>query len=426
MSLLQKTPLFSLLVFLALASCARKPQAILKSTAITAIPVQTATAESRRIDRSISVSGSLLADESVAVSSESAGRIEGIYVDFGQPVRKGQVVAKLDDAPYCFQLERAEAALRQAQARLGLDPKGYSQSTLASSSRIGLSTDSTSAVNATDQTPAMREAQAQMEDARFKFRNAQKLVKSGDISEEHFNELEKAFRAREAAYEDTRNAMLTEFANFDALKADIDLARKHVADCTLRAPFDGSVADRPVSPGQYAKENTTVLTIVKASPLRLRANLPESAAATVKPGSTLTFTTAAIPGHEFHAVVRELNPSLDAHSRTLAVEARIDNQTSNNSADERLRPGMFVQVQLVTKPNIEVTVVPPSALYSLAGLSKVFLIQDGQAREVPLASPNSVGNWIEVPSDRVHPGDTVAVSNLPMLIDGAKVQVTRS
>ncbi len=63
---------------------------------------------------------------------------------------------------------------------------------------------------------------------------------------------------------------------------------------------------------------------------------------------------------------------------------------------------MFVQVRLVTQPNAEVTVVPPAALYSLAGLSKVFVIRDGHAHEVQLGSPNLVNGWIEVPV-RCHP-----------------------
>ncbi len=151
---------------------------------------------------------------------------------------KDKFVAKLDDAQYRYQLERAEAALRQAKASIGLDPN------------------SPATPGASDQTPAMRQAEAQMEDARFKFRNAQKLVKSGDISQEHFNELEKAFGAREAAYEETRNAMLTQFANFDALKADIDLARKHVDDCTVRAPvrwqrFGSGAFSRTVREGKH-------------------------------------------------------------------------------------------------------------------------------------------------------------------------------
>lgn len=420
--MLQKSTFLLLCTLLVLAGCGSKPApatiagASSASTAPAAIPVETAHAETRRVNRSIALSGSLLADESVAVSSESAARIQAIYVDFGQQVHKGQIVAKLDDSQYRFQLERAEAALRQAKASIGLDPN------------------SPATPGANDQTPAMRQAEAQMEDARFKFRNAQKLVKSGDISQEHFNELEKGFGARQAAYEETRNAMLTQFANFDALKADIDLARKHVNDCTLRAPFDGSVSERALSPGQFAKENTTILTIVKASPLRLRVNLPESAAASVKPGDTLTFTTGAIPGREFHATVRELDPALDARSRTLTVEARIvdlsgstqGKNSSNNSHHALLRPGMFVQVQLVTQPNAEVTVVPPAALYSLAGLSKVFLIRDGRAHEVQLGSPNVINGWIEVPADAIRPGDTVATTNLPLLIDGSAVTVSRS
>jgi RND family efflux transporter MFP subunit len=390
-----------LLGSLFVGACSQKPKPDSQPLAAApiAIAVKTAAVESRKVDRSISVTGSLLADESVALSSEVAGRIEAIYVDFGQTVKKGQVVAQLDSTEYRLQWERSKAALAQARAQLGLDPNAD-----------GAPTD----------TAAIRQARAQMEDARFKYESAAKLVKTGDISQERFTELEKALHAREAAQEASLDMMRTQWANIAGLKAEVGLQQKRINDCSLKAPFDAVVSEKNLSAGQYTKENTTILTLVKTNPLRLRADLPETVSGLVKPGSTLVFSTDAAPGIVFKATVRELNPSLDPKSRSLMVEARID------GSDARLRPGMFVEVRLVTQSGADVTVVPEQALFTLAGLTKVFVVRDGKAHEVRLISPNKMEGWIEVPTDLIRPGETVAVSNLSMLIDGAQVSAGRS
>ena len=86
------------------------------------VAVRTAQAEARTLNRTVSVTGSLNPDETVTVSSEVAGRVSRILADFGQPVRKGQVLVELDKQELQFQLDRAKANLSQAQARLGLNP----------------------------------------------------------------------------------------------------------------------------------------------------------------------------------------------------------------------------------------------------------------------------------------------------------------
>ena len=386
------------LVALSVAACSRQPQQAAANTPKTpdAIPVRVAKAEIRRVDRAIAVTGSLHADETVTVSSEVSGRVAEIHVDFGHAVRKGQVVAELDKQEFQLQLERSRAALAQVLARLGLEP-GQENVTPES-------------------TPAMRQAQAQLEDIRFRHESAARLYKTGDISQERYQELEKAQRARQAAVDAARDEMRTVLANARALRADVALAQKRLNDATLRSPVDGSVSARLVAPGQYIKDNAPVLTLVKSHPLRLRAEVPESAAAQVRAGTTLSFTTEAIPGVEFHAVVRELNPALDARSRSLSAEARI------TSGDPRLRPGMFVQVQLVVARDAEVVTVPREAIHSVAGLTKLFVIRDGRAVELRVPPGLDRNGWTEVPAGGVKPGETVAVSNLAQLVGGAAVQ----
>jgi RND family efflux transporter MFP subunit len=366
-----------------------------KESAPEALAINVATAELRRFDRTLGVTGSLDADERVNLTFEVPGRISSIKVDFGQPVKKGQVIAELDRREYEIQVERTRAALNQSLARLGLSP---GQENVVPES-----------------TPSVRQAQAQLEDARFKYESAAKLVKTGDISQERFTEVEKAYRARQAAFEAARDDLRTLWASMEGLRADLKLVEKRLSDTVIRAPFDGAITDKPAAVGQFVKDNNVIVTIVKAYPLRLRLEVPETASVAVRPGSTLTFTTDGIPREEFKATVRELNPSLDQKSRTLVAEARL------LSNDSRLRPGNFVRVNLVIERNAQQVMVPKQAVYTVAGLTKVFVVKDGKAIEKRVNPTPDQGGWVEVPPDMVNAGDRVAVSKLGALYNGAPV-----
>jgi RND family efflux transporter MFP subunit len=370
------------------AEAARKPEPL---------TVQTAAAETRLVDQGISVTGSLSPDESVNLSAEVAGRVTAIHADFGQRVHKGEVLAEINPQEYQIAVDRGQAALAQALARVGLTRDQEN--------------------TPPESTPAMRQSQAQMDDAKFKFESAAKLVQSGDISQERYTELEKAYRARQAGFDMLRDDMRSQWALVDSLRAELRLAQKHLSDTQVRAPFDGAVTQKMVSVGQYMKENTPILMLVKADPLRLRAEIPENGSADVRVGSTLTFTTDAIPDQEFRAVVRELNPSLDSKSRVLEAEGRL------TQSDPRLRPGMFVQVKLTTKRSAEVVVAPKQAIYTVAGLQKIFLIRGGKVVEVRVPPGAEKDGFVEVPSDLVKAGDRIAISNLPALTNNADVRV---
>ncbi len=388
------------LVCLLVAGCSREQdKAEAASTkAPEPLAVQTVAAQTRLIDKSISITGALHPDETVSVSSEVPGRITAIHVDFGQSVRKGQVLAELDRQELNLAVERSKAALAQALARLGLNPE---QQDLRP-----------------DSTPNIRQATAQMEDARSKYENASRLVKTGDISQERFTEIQKVYQARQAGLEAAGDESRTLLASVQALRTEVKLAQKRLNDASMRAPFDGSVSEKLVSPGQYLKENTPILTLVKSSPVRLRVEVPETAAGAIRVGSTLTFTTDAAPGTQFNAVVRQLNPALDAKSRTLMAEARM------TLSDPRLRPGMFVQVELVLSKGNEAVFVPKQAVYNVAGLTKMFVVRNGKALERRIAPGQEMDGWVEVPRDQVNPGDQVAVSSLTQLVEGMTVRAT--
>jgi RND family efflux transporter MFP subunit len=389
-----------LLTFVFTAACGKQAAAPATAVAKAATPVSVtaAVAEARTVDRAISITGELVADESVAMRFEVAGRVQSIATDFGQVVQKGDVLAELDPREYQIQVERAKAVLTQALARVGLAANDDSTPTT---------------------TPMVRQAEAQLADAKSKFDAAAKLVKTGDVARERYNELEKAVAARQAMLDSARDDMKTLWANVASARADVKLAEKRLLDTVIRAPFAGAVMDRMVSPGQFIKdmENTPVVRIVKSDPLRLRVEIPESAAAAARQGSVLTFTTDASPGQTFSAVIRQINPSLDQKSRSLVAEARIPNPRLT------LRPGTFVQVRLVTESKVAITTVPKAALYQVAGLTKLFAIRGGKAVEYKLPPGLEGGDWMEVPPGCVSAGEQVATSSLAALIDGAAVSV---
>lgn len=361
-----------------------------------AIAVRTAVAEERTVERAIMVTGSLLPDDTTTVSCEVAGRVAKLYFDFGQPVRRGQVMAELDREELTLHVERVRASLEQAMARVGMDRETMKEP---------------------ESTPMIRQAEAQMEDALSKYENAKKLVKTGDIAQERFNEIEKMYLARKAAYEAALDDLRTQLALIRSLKAELGLAEKRLRDATVVAPLDGMVQARHAAEGQYVRDNAALYTLVKAWPLRLRVEIPEPAVGLAKAGSTLVFTTSAAPGAEFRATIRTVNPSLDARSRTLTAEARLETR------DERLKPGAFVQVRLVTDPAYRVVSVPRAAVYTVAGLNKFFSIENGRAVEHRIPEILGSNGYVEIPPGIIRAGATVAVSSVPMLSDGAAVTI---
>lgn len=385
----------ALLLFL--SACANRQEAPKTATsqAPEQIQVRVQQAVARTLDKSIDVTGTLEADETVNLSFEIPGRVANFRVDFGQLVKKGDVIAELDRREFEWQLERAKANVGQLSARLGMkspdDPYPSSSA-------------------------GMRQAQANYEDANSKYESAAKLVQSGDISKERAVELQKTLQARQALIDATRDEMNGQVAQLRAQKADLEIATKRLADTVIRAPFDGGISAKLISPGQYIKENTSVATLVKTSPLRLRVEVPESYSALINPGSVVSFTTDAAPGKEFKAVIQKLNPSFDAKNRTLLAESKIP------AGDSRLRPGTFVQVKLVTRRADAIVMVPKNSIYSVAGLSKVFVIRNGKAVEVRIVPGAEVDGWVEAPAGAIQPGESIAVSNLLNLIHGAAVK----
>lgn len=357
------------------------------------IDVTSDTASAHTLPRGVEVVGSLAADEEVVVSAQIAGEVAALNVDFGSYVQQGQVIAQIDRRDAQLKLEQAEAALKQTMARLGM--------------REGERFDA-------EQNADVQQAKAQFDWAQMEFDRNKRLVENGDVPRSVFDQATTNRNLAQARYRAALDAVNQQVAVIEQQKAAINLARKSLGDTVVRAPISGAVKEKYVARGAYLAVGNKIVTLVRTNPLRLRADIPEAAAAAVRVGQDMKLRVDAFPGREFDGRVTRIGPSLDEKTRALTVEAQVANPTN------QLRPGMFAKAQLITERNATAVMVPQQAILNVAGLSKIFVIENGTVHERIVKTGVTNGKMIEVVSG-VNAGETVATSNLDKLQEGASV-----
>ncbi len=394
---------FLLLVLLAVAVVvvrARRPvapAAPAETKAATAAPqpieVTTAPAITRNLQRGVEVVGSLAADEEVVVSSQVAGELASLNVDFGSYVQQGQVIAQLDQRDAKLKIAQAEATLKQTEARLGVK----------SGERF-----------TADQNADVRQAKASLDWGQMDLDRATKLVENGDIARSVYDQAVTNRNMAAARYQAAVDAVNQQLAILEQQRPTLDLAKKALEDTVVRSPISGAVKEKHTARGTYLPINGKIVTLVRINPLRLRADIPESSAAAVRTGQTMTLTIDAFPGRTFTGKVARIGPSLNESTRALTIEAEVTNP--NNV----LRPGMFAKSQLITQQNAPAVMVPQRAVINAAGLAKVFVIENGHAVERIVKTGATDGDLIEI-TDGVKDGDLVATSNTDKLQQGSAV-----
>ncbi len=357
------------------------------------VDVTTAAAITRNLPRSIEVVGSLMADEEVVVGAQIAGEISSLKVDFGSYVQQGQVIAQIDQREAKLRLEQAEATLKQTMARLGMKE----------GEKFNV-----------EQNADVRVAKSQLDWAKMDLDRNTKLIENGDIPRSNYDLTVTNYNGAKARHQAAMDAINQQLAVLEQQRAAINLARKAVTDTVVRSPISGAVKEKHVARGAYLAVGNRIVTLVRLNPLRLRADIPESSAAAVRIGQTMTLVTEAMPDRTFTGRVARIGASLDEKTRALTVEATVANP--NNI----LRPGMFAKSQLVLQQRGAVTMVPQSSIIKIAGLTKIFVIENGKAVERIVKTGVSDGSLIEI-TDGVSAGEQVATSNTDKLQQGSQV-----
>ena len=391
---------FLLLIFVFSAGCSgTNPQSTQQAEAATPAPslgVEAAKAEVRELQRTVEAVGTLDPNEEVTISNQVEGTVEKLYVDLGDAVRSGQVVAQLDTRELDLAVHQQQAALQQELARLGL-------------------ADADSAVNEAT-TSQVRQAEATFEEAKIGLDRTKKLVNEGVLSKQQLDEQQARYDVAEAAVRSSRETVQNIRATIAARKTALTLAEKKLADAKITAPISGFVKERLASEGQFLKSNSPVVTIVQNSPLKLRVDVPESAVTSVRTGRSVQFHVDAFPDRTFEGRISRISPSVDQQSRTLKLEA------ITNNPDGSLKPGFFARVTIQTDRKDKVLVVPAEALFSFAGLEKLFVIENGKVAERLVRSGSHVDGQVEI-VEGIKEGELVATSNLGNLQQGREVSV---
>jgi RND family efflux transporter MFP subunit len=361
-------------------------------------PVRVVAAEVGPLPRTVTVTGTLAADEEVVAGFKVAGRVSEIAVDLGSPVRKGQVLARLDPTDFRLRVEQAEAALRQVRAGLGLPGDGSVESVDPG------------------KTAMVREARAVLEEARLNRDRMAQLWEKNYIARSEADASVSRLLVAESRYQ----AALEEVRNRQELLAErrsgLALARQQLADAVLIAPIDGAVRERRASVGEYLAAGAPVYALVRIHPLRLRVAATERDAPSVRVGQAVQVRLEGDPAVHSGRIAR-VSPSLQEQNRTLIVEAEVANR------DGKLRPGSFARAEIVVEADRTAVMVPISTVVTFAGLEKVFVVQDGKALEKRIRTGRRSGDRIEI-LEGVAEGEPV-VANPGNLVGGMPVTVTR-
>jgi multidrug efflux pump subunit AcrA (membrane-fusion protein) len=363
-----------------------------------AVPVQTTTLQRISIQREVDLQGTLLSPDQARVSSEVAGIIRDVPVQLGTEVRAGDVLVRLEPRELQLALDRAESAMHQTEAQLGID-RGQNRRQAPSD----------------DQIASVRQAQANRDDARNTFARAQQLHGRGLMSKVDYDTAETRLKVAEANYEASLDSARSLRAQLQDRRAAFELAQKKVADAVVRAPVAGSVAERLVQPGEFIRENTPVATIVQMHPLKLKSAIQERYAGLIRPGQTVDFAVEAFPERKFSGRVAYVSPAVDQATRTFAVEALVDN------ADRVLKPGFFAKGAIHTTRDENVIAVPEAAVSTLAGVSTVYVIEENKARQQQVTLGARQGDVVEIVGG-LKGDERLATTNLSQLATGVTVR----
>jgi multidrug efflux pump subunit AcrA (membrane-fusion protein) len=369
------------------------------------------------------VTGSLMADERSSVASNTSGIAEKVCVDRGSLVKRGEVLVQIDPTDAKNKLAEGEAMLEELKARLGIEGNGENFDP--------------------EKEPEVQVAKASAELAAANFRRAKENVAKKVISTEAFDQVRTENELAAQRYRQSRFQINQAFRAYQTAEAKLKILRKAVDDTTIRAPFDGWVAEKLVAPGEQISagmQATKVVTLVRVDPLRLSLTVPQQDIGGIKTGQPVRYRMDSFPNEVFDAEVRFVAPVVTNDTRTMVVEALAKNRY-DKAGRPMLVPGLFATAEISlptpeesdqgrygqkttgpapTKKEERTTVLAPaSAVLRTGEISRVFVVRDGIAREQVVALGDSDGQTVEIASGLT--GKETLVADPGLVHDGDAV-----
>jgi RND family efflux transporter MFP subunit len=358
-----------------------------------AVSVSPVAAVEQPLVRFIRATGSLTAEDQADVAAETAGRVVATPSERGTVVVDGTPLLRLLATETEAQVAEAEANAAQLEARLGI---------------TGGDTFDANAV------PEVQTAQAGYELAEGEFARIKSLLEQRVVSQSEYDQRRTQLEASRQQLVSARNGATQQFQLLQAARARVTLARKALSDTVVRAPFNGIVAERLVSVGDYVTRGTKVAVVVRINPLRVRLTVPEQFISAVSVGQPVQFEVDAYPGRQFSGTVRYVSPSLETNQRALTIEAVVPN------AGGELKPGLFATARIEQPARTPGLLVRAEAVQTASGTSRLYVVTGERVEERIVTVGQAVDGQVEITSGLKH-GERVATKNVASLADGTRV-----
>jgi RND family efflux transporter MFP subunit len=350
----------------------------------------------REIARVVDSVGTFYPFDETVISAEVDGKVLNVSVDLGDYVTKGSPLVRLSDEEQQYLLAQDEAQLRSSLERLGLKSEK-------------------DRVQDVNQTAEVRTAMADLTEAEQRYKRIKSLVDQGLTPVSELDTVQARLKSTQAAYDQAVKGIRNLIQETERFKASVDLTRKKLRDTNVFAPFDALVKEKSVNVGQFVRANTTLVTLVRTDPLRLRIEIPERLGPWIKQGQVAEIESEAFEGRKFSGKISRISPTVDQAKRTFIVEALIPNPRNE------LKPGSYARARVPTNRRDAVKLIPSRAINYVFGSNKAYVVKDDQieARDVKLG--DRFEQQVEI-LEGLSEGEVVATSRLNQLDTGVKVR----
>lgn len=392
---------------LLLSACSRKEAAETESPA----PVQVTAVTQDTVRRIVAGEGVLFALDQTLVTPKIQAPVQKFYVNRGDHVKQGQLLAVLENRDLMAAAAEAKGAVDQAESNL----RSMQGATVPES-----------LVKAQADADAARQA---MEAAKKVWDSRQDLLRQGALSRRQVDEAQMSYVQANSTYLAAQEHLraLQNVSKVEQLKtaeSQVETARAHYQSLAAQvqfsrivSPINGVVADRPLYAGEIAQPGTSLLTVMDISRVVARVNVPQAQASILKTGQPAVVTLTDSQA-ELHGKVTVVSPAADANSTTVQVWVEIAN------SGEVHKPGASVRAAIIAESFKAATVVPPSAILpgEDGGDAILVISSDSVAHKRPVRLGVREGGKVQVLSG-ANPGETVVVVGGMGIDDKAKVKI---
>jgi RND family efflux transporter MFP subunit len=307
------------------------------------MPVEFATAKRAPLSERVLVVGSLIGAATVQAVPKINGRLATVNVHLGDPVRRGQIIAKVEDREIQEQVRQAEASYQVAQATI-------------------------------------RQRDADLKLAQTNLERNKSLLDRQLLPKQTYDDTDARHQAAEAQLDLAK-------AQFEQAKSRLEELKINLSNTVISSPVDGFVGKRFLDPGASVSPNVPVASIVDIRTVRMVANMVEKDVKRVTVGTQAAVEVDAFPGETFSGRVSRIAPVFDPATRTAEMEIEVPN------AGYRLKPGMYARVQLTVSVRPDAITVPNNAVVIVSGKPGVFVAgPPAQGRGEAAAPTSGQGN----------------------------------